>query len=486
MPVDSQHPEYSANKKRWQRMRDSIAGDDAIQSAGVRYLPELSGQTPAEYAAYLRRGVFFGATGRTSAALHGLIFRKPAIVECPASLNDVFEDITMSGKSAAELSEDIARELIDVGRVGVLVDFPAIPEGVTISNAAAAAAMGLRPYATVYKAETILNWGVGRVRNRSELMFLALDESGIVQGTGADYFEHVAVERIRVVKLDEAGLYVQEVYEKGPNGWEIKSQVFPTSNGKRLDRIPFVIGGASHMSADVARPPMLDLADVNLSHFRTSADLEHGAHFTGLPTAWISGYSVPPSMNYEGAENRQAPPQSFAIGSSSAWVFENPETKVGYLEFTGNGLGTLERLMDRKEKQMANLGARLLTGEKAGVEATATLEIRTSGETSVLSGIATTTGRMMTTVCELIAQWKGIAGKVLVTVNKDFIPSSMSPQLLAQLFAMLQGGAISPQTFFWNLQDGEIIPDGKTFEDEEAQIAASAPSVLVPAPTVKA
>ena len=475
MPVDSQHPQYASSRRKWQRMRDAIAGDDAIQAAGQRYLPPLSGQTPAEYAAYLRRAVFFGATSRTSSALHGLIFRKPAMLEAPSSLSEIFEDVTMSGKSVADLAEDTARELIDVGRVGVLVDFPSVLE--TPSNAAIASASGLRPYATMYKAETILNWGVGRVRNRSQLTFLALDESGLVQGTD-DIYEHVLVERIRVVKLDVDGFYVQEVHEKGASGWQITSTVMPLSNGKRMDRIPFVIGGAGHMSADVSSPPMLDLADVNLSHFRTSADLEHGAHFTGLPTPWVSGFSVPPNQNIEGQPDQV--PQTFAIGSSTAWVFENHETKVGYLEFTGQGLGTLERLLDRKEKQMANLGARMLTGEKSGIEATATLEIRTSGETSVLAGIAVTTGRIMTAVCQLIADWQGVSGKILISVNKDFVPSSMSPQLAAQLFAMLQGGAISPQTFFWNLQAGELVPDGKTFEDEEAQIEASTPALTMP------
>lgn len=487
MPVDTQHPQYISSRRKWQRMRDAIAGDDAIQAAGVRYLPALSGQSKEEYAAYLRRATFFNATGRTSHALHGLIFRKPATVDAPAALKDAFEDITMSGKSVSDLAEDIARELIDVGRVAVLVDFPAVDEASAPMNAAAAAASGHRPYATVYLAESVLNWGVGRVRNASQLVFIALDETGLVLGAGDDPYEHKLVERIRVLKLDEAGLYVQEIHEKAANGWTLTSSATPMSNGKRLDAIPLVIGNAGGLTADVSDPPMLDLVDVNLSHFRTSADLEHGAHFTGLPTPWVTGYTVPPDMNYEPGHpdyGKKADVPSFAIGSSTVWVLPNENTQIGYLEFTGNGLGTLKDLLDRKEQQMSVLGARMLAGEKAGVEATSTLEIRTNAETSVLATIAVTTARMLQKVCELIAAWSGVSGKVTSNVNKDFMPTTMSPQLFAQLLAGVQAGQISPQTFFWNLQQGELVPDGKTYEDEEAQIEASTPALTMPTPVV--
>lgn len=483
MPVDTQHPEYVASRKKWQRMRDSVAGDDAVQSAGQRYLPALSGQSPEEYAAYLRRATFFGATGRTSHALHGLIFRKAAVVEAPASLLPVFEDITMSGKSVSDLAQDIARELIDVGRVGVLVDFPAVAEGQTPSNAAQAGALGLRPFASVYKAESVLNWATTRIRNASQLAFLCLDESGLVQGTASDPYAYELVERIRIVKLDADGLYVQEVHEKGAGGWALVSTVAPMSSGKRLDSIPFVVATSAGLTADVSDPPMLDLADVNLSHFRTSADLEHGAHFTGLPTPWVTGYTARTDAN------GNAVAEKFSIGSSSAWVFPGADVTVGYLEFSGDGLGSLERLMDRKEHQMSALGARMLSGQKAGVESTGALEIRTNGETSVLAGIATTTSRAVTKICQLIADWAGVAGRVSVTVNTDFMPSSMSPQLAAQLFGMVQAGAISPQSFFWNMQAGELIPEGKTFEEEQAQIDAATPALpplSAPAPAAAA
>ena len=66
MPVNSTHSDYDANLPAWLRARDVIAGEDAVKSAGVRYLPRLDSQTDEEYAAYKERAAFFNATARTA------------------------------------------------------------------------------------------------------------------------------------------------------------------------------------------------------------------------------------------------------------------------------------------------------------------------------------------------------------------------------------------------------------------------------------
>ena len=45
MPVDSTHLDYDANVTPWLRAREVFAGEDAVKSAGVRYLPKLDAQT---------------------------------------------------------------------------------------------------------------------------------------------------------------------------------------------------------------------------------------------------------------------------------------------------------------------------------------------------------------------------------------------------------------------------------------------------------
>ena len=74
MPANPPHPDYDANLVAWLRARDVIAGDDAIKSAGEKYLPRLDSQTEKEYLGYKSRACFFNATSRTCDGFLGLLF----------------------------------------------------------------------------------------------------------------------------------------------------------------------------------------------------------------------------------------------------------------------------------------------------------------------------------------------------------------------------------------------------------------------------
>ena len=76
MAVDATHPEYDAAAQGWSRARDVLAGEDAIKAAKERYLPRLDSQSDEDYAAYLMRASFFGATARTLEEFLDLIFRR--------------------------------------------------------------------------------------------------------------------------------------------------------------------------------------------------------------------------------------------------------------------------------------------------------------------------------------------------------------------------------------------------------------------------
>src|SRR5206468_661127 len=134
--------------------------------------------------------------------------------------------------------------------------------------------------------------------------------------------------------------------------------------------IPFTFVGATSLSPNVDKPPLLDLVEVNLSHYRSSADLEHGRHYTALPTPWVSG---------------MRPDSNLRIGAGVAWVLEDPTAKAGMLEFTGQGLQALEKALESKEKQMAVLGARLLEMQPRLQETAEAVRLRHNGDAATLS-----------------------------------------------------------------------------------------------------
>jgi len=44
MPVNGTHPDYDVTLPDWLRARDVLAGEDAVKSAGEKYLPRLDSQ----------------------------------------------------------------------------------------------------------------------------------------------------------------------------------------------------------------------------------------------------------------------------------------------------------------------------------------------------------------------------------------------------------------------------------------------------------
>lgn len=469
MSVKHQHPDYVAMSGKWKRCRDVAAGQDAVHAAKAAYLPKLKDQTDDDYSAYVQRALFFGATWRTIAGLVGMLFRKPPAIEAPAGVTEFLADITTGGVPFHVFAQQVSEESLTVGRVGVLVDYPQAPE---VRTRAEELALNLRPSMQLYQAESIINWRTSTVNNQHIVAMVVLTES---HSEPKDEFEDVTETRYRVLDLVE-GVYRQRLFrvKKDNTGKEVDEQIgadmFPAMGGKKLSSIPFWFIGTDDITTKVDEPPLIDLVDVNLSHYRTTADYEHGCHFTGLPTAVVSGYN--PQANAEGVVT-----EKLYIGSTAAWVFPDPTATAVYLEFTGQGLGALEKNLDRKEAQMAVLGARMLSAEKKQAEAAETAAIHRTGENSVLAGVAQTISLGLTMAIKTFCEWAGAAGDASIDLNRDFFPMPMTPQMMKELVAAWQSRAISFETLFSKLQQGEIQATDVKVDDEKERIEAEGPAL---------
>jgi hypothetical protein len=202
---------------------------------------------------------------------------------------------------------------------------------------------------------------------------------------------------------------------------------------------------------------------VNLDHYRLNADYKHGVHFTALPTAWVSGFDKTSSLR---------------IGSSTAWVTETAGASAGFLEFTGQGLTTFERAMDRDESLLAVLGSRLLEGQKKVGETAEAIELRQSGENSILANIAVNVSAALTQVLRWAYWWNSTeespddvtADQVVVELNTDFSTKGLSAQEIQAIVAAWQANAISRDTMTELFRRGEVLPEGRTNKEEQRLI----------------
>ena len=456
MPVNTKHPEYKEYEVLWERCEDVVEGQDEIQKKGVKYLPKLGGQTADQYVKYLGRAVFYNATGRTVDAMTGMLFLKPPVVEAPIGFEDIMKNVNFAGSTIYNFAEELAEEVIVIGRAGVLVDYPPAVDVVTVGQAQS---MGLRPYAKIYEAESIINWKTALVNNAEEVVMVVLEEEYEVY---KDEFEYKCETEWRVLDLTVDG-YRQRVFRRIPNteDFEVVSEVYPLMNGQPMQHIPFVFFGVKNGQPCCEEPPLLDLVNVNISHYKTTADYEHGLHFTALPTAVVTGW--------RGTEDGA----SLSIGSGDAWLIGNEQAKVQYLEFTGQGLGALEKALLSKEMMMATLGSRMLTTEKRAVETAETAAIHRAGENSVLSSISKSISTSLTQVMQIMSDWAGLNGTVTVRLNNDFLPAALTADQLNALVRAWQSGAISFDTLYENLVNGEIIRPDLTAADEKERIQSN-------------
>jgi hypothetical protein len=479
VPVNSTHPDYDANAASWLRARDVFAGEDAVKAAGIRYLPRLDSQSDEEYAAYKSRASFFNATARTTDGFVGLIFRREPTVKIPESgsgvgkaLASFVDDADMLGTALETYAKNVVTEVITIGRAGTLVDWQDQVEQ--------------RAYAVLYTAEQILNWRSERVNGRNVLTLVVLSEHGQCKEC-EDMFEVKPIEQLRVLRLVKGGQksdaeksgwsYQVEIWRQKANKsnrtkkteWELVETRTPLRLGKPLPLIPFVFHGPRHSLPVVDKLPLADIIAVNLDHYRLNADYKHGLHFTALPTAWVSGFDKASELR---------------IGSSTAWVAETPGATAGFLEFTGQGLTTFERAMDRDERLMAVLGTRMLEAQKRVGESADAIELRQSGENSVLSAVSLSVSDSLTHVMRWVYWWNSTENspenvgedRVLIELNSDFSTQGMSSEDITAIVAAWQAGAISRETMFDVFRRGELLPAGRSNEEETKLAAQDKPN----------
>lgn len=403
----ARHPEYQYYRSDWDKCRDVYYGGRVVKDKGEVYLPRLSEQSHEEYYLYKDRALFFSILSKTISAFIGMVMTRPPVVRFPELMSGYFEDQN-SQRQFYEIVTDLLTELLITGRAGVLVDAP----------------VGGGKYdLKIYNAESVINWGDG---------FYILEESNYVRGE--NFAQELRVSE-RILLLND-GRYEQVMTSDG-------SVVVPTMKGRALDYIPFFVVSPIGISDIIQKPPLLDIVDINISHYRTSADLEHGRHFTGLPTPILIG-----------AESNV----KLRVGSTSAWVLPDSNSDAKYLEFTGVGLGALERALVEKQTQMASLSARMLDNSRYGSEAVDTVRLRYMSEVAGLTTLVRTVESVLTRGYRIIAESVGAnPDDVYISFNKDFLDDRLTTREVLDLVSAYQTGGINAQTLVYNLKRGDVL-----------------------------
>ncbi len=443
--VTFQRPELTKALIRYGIIRDCI--EQSVKSRGAIYLPkpnptDRSAENIARYDAYLERAIFYGVTGRTLGGMVGQVYARDPDIVVPTLLQPVVDDATGSGLSLLQLSKDSMRDVIALGRGGILTDYPKATGAVTRAQQLRGE---VRPTFTIYSPEAIINWRIGKRGGKAVKTLIVLKETAETQGT----FSVELVPQYRVLRLVNDSVYRMEIWQERDAATGAANPFVSTaSKGKQwtlvdfsepldatgfpMTELPFEFIGAINNDATIDEPPLYDLSELNIGHYRNSADYEEASFIVGQPTPWFSG------LTEEWVTDVFKGP--VLLGSRAAIPL--PEnSQAGLLQVNPNIMPM--EAMKHKEAQMVALGARLV--ENRAVRRTlGEVQQSNASETSILASCANNVSAAFTQSLVWAARFMGApTDGIVFKLNTDFALTQMAADERNAIIADIQAGTLS-------------------------------------------
>ena len=454
--VETKNANYQAYQSKWSKMRDVFAGDEQLEANSKRYIPMLNGQDESQYKEVINRETFENYTKATGNGITGLIFAKAPQIEIGSKITLIQDNIDLSKSSIIDLAQTTVNEVTAVGRCGLLVDMQSYnTQGMSVADVER---LNLRPYVKLYTTENIINWDYKLINNQNELSLLVLQEQYTEY---KNEFEKEFKTRFRVYSLDENGYC--KVRLMNENDELLEPEIYPMMNGKNLGFIPFIPINAEDVSIEPVNPPLLDIGNINISHWYLSVERRNALHYVGFPSIYGTGI-------------QQQKGTTINLGAGTINIFDNPQAKLEFLQLSADGMGSVEKALEEKKAAMLALGARALAPESNSQISENTMQMKTAGSRAMKIQLANTISRGIEKALTIMAMWLNDTGNIVFKLNTDYNLSEMSPQLLTAINTTHQVGNMTKRDVFNNLKKGEMT-DYDKFEDWQNDLETQSPLV---------
>jgi hypothetical protein len=464
MPITNKHQSYADMSPRWRLNRAGCAGQDAVKRETTLFLPDDSEGDKSiaarnRYLRYMMRATWLKVAGYTKEGLIGMVFRLPPSVELPSALDYMLENADGAGSSLAEFSRLAVGENIEVGRLGILTDYPASEVGLSRQQIAA---RKLQARLTLYRAESIDHWKTELIGGITKLTMVKLYE---ITSRAIDEFSGEDKIQYRVLRLRD-GVYTQAVYEE--SGAVITEEFAPLANGRTIDHIPFHFVGAETNSQEVDDAVISGIVDLNTAHYQLSADhmLNLHMHAHGLlhidtgetsATAWAE-------LN----------PDGITVGANSGVTTQKGRVELVQLQPADAVQAKLAAL----EAQMLSVGAHLIT-ERGDNETAEAARIDASTKASALLTATDNVSEAIEAALEDAALFMGGDGvAVEFSLNREFFPRSVSAQDVMSAIQLMDRG-ITAKTDLRGMIRGTAYMDSER-TDEELDAEAEEAEPIMP------
>jgi len=425
--VESPNTAYVNMEPHWLLIEALLQGTYGIRKGHRKYLPQEPRELDEAYDNRLMRSTLAPYYVRLERMLAGMLTRKPVRLEDVSDVvTEQLFDVDLQGNDLNVWTYETARKCIRYGHVGVLVDAPKANENG-------------RPYWVAVTPRDILGWRSEVKDGKQQLTQLRLMEE-ITMPDGL--YGEKQVQQVRVLT---PGAF--EIHQKDKKGDFVLIDEGRTS----LSEIPFSVAYSNRVGVLESRPPLSDIAELNLKAYQVQSDLDNQLHISAVPMLAIYGFP-------QSAEEISAGPgEAMALPESA---------RAEYIEPGGNSYNAQFQRLDQIAGQINELGLAAVLGQKLSAETAEAKKIDRSQGDSTMMVIAQQMQDLIDNCLSFHAQYMQQSQVGSSFVNRDFLGQRLEPQEIQSLLQLYTAGTITQETLLNQLSAGEVLGDEFDVEEE--------------------
>lgn len=451
-------PAVEAMRQDWAIVDPLMGGTRAMREAGTELLPKWPKEDECDYKDRLSLSTLFPAYRETVKNNTGRVFAEPIVLgdDVPPVLAELTEDFDRQGNNLQVWAKSFFSQAMSHGLCHALAEYPNIQraDGQLVTSADALA-INARPYAIMIRPQQVLGWRVSNRNGKHVLDQFRYMES-VEEEDGLFGMKHI--DQIRVLTPGAWQTYREKADDKGQKTWMLYEEGLTS-----LDHIALTTLYTDRTGFMTAKPPLLELAYLNVKHWQSQSDQDNILHVARVPMLAVIGLS-------EG--------EKITVGVGSATSLPiNADMK--FVEHTGKSIEAGRQSLTDLEDHMRVAGAKLLQKDKQAVKTATQAEEEAAQELSPLQAMASGLEDAIDQILQHFAELSGLpeGGHVQVQGNfdVDFAPETTLPLLLN----MASQGRLSDETLFSEMQRRNVVSSDIKWEDEQAKIATQGPGLGV-------
>lgn len=423
---------WKAQAERWELIEALVGGTYAMRAGRRLWLPQEPKESDESYNVRLAGSVCPPYFQRLESMLMGMLTRKPIRLEdVPDVILEQLFDVDRRGNDLQRWLSTTARQLIRYGHIGVLVDFPSGEDGRPSD----------RPYWKTYGPQDIIGWrtetgGAGQVLTQLRLY----ERLTVPYG---DFGEEM-VEQVRVLEPGAFRVFRKQA-SKGQDWIEV-------DNGSTsLDVIPFSVAYADQIDVLQSRPPLEEVAWLNLQAYQRSSDLANQLHKAAVPRLMLFGFPAE-------VEEIEAGPESATAAPSDA--------RAEFIEPQGASYQYQFQHLEHIEAQVNQLGLAAVIGQKMSAETAASKAIDRSQGDAALQVVAHQLQDMIDNCLAFHARYLNLPDGGNSILSRDFVSQRLDPAEVKSFMDLEAAGKITQETMLTLLAEGEWLGDDFDIEAE--------------------